>query len=125
MDSDYKGPDRRKHVRIHKNFIMSYHDKNNPQIKYDISQLYNISKGGMCFIATHKFAPLTELAIELRTPYLADAVHFEGSVIESKDKIPNMLYEIRMVFKNLSPITEGILEKIEQYGKKGDYKRDG
>jgi hypothetical protein len=116
MSLDYPDKERRKHIRIYKNFILSYCEKNLPSEKYEISQLKNISKGGMCFIATRALANGAEVCIELKTPYIADSVFLEGTVLESHEKILQLLYEVRLEFKDVSPQAMSVLERIEQYG---------
>ena len=45
---------------------------------------------------------MTKLIVELKTPYLVDITHLEGTVLESHEKIPNIIYETRLQFENLS-----------------------
>ena len=113
-NSDFSGSERRKFKRIKKHFILSYCAKNNPTQRYDVTQLKNISRGGMCFLATVDYPLNTEIAIELKTPYLADVIYLEGSVLESHKKISNMIYETRLTFKELSPIACSVVDKLEK-----------
>ena len=107
--------ERRKYVRIKKNFILSYSLKKSASIKYDITQLKNISQGGMCFITTQKYERGTQLTIDLRTPYFADVTIFEGAVLESHEKLKNIIYETRIQFEQLSPQSEFLLKKLEEF----------
>ena len=111
--------ERRRDIRIKKSFIISYHDKQDPSVKHDVSQIRNISLGGSCFISSHYCAPSTKMGIELKTPYLAGTVHLDGTVLESHEKIPNLLYETRLVFEPLTPQAEFVLNKIVEYFKEG------
>ena len=120
MDSSFDGKNRRKHNRIHKNFLLSYHLKNDSQSRFDVTQLKDISRGGMCFLSSKYLSPEMELAIELKTPFISEAIYFEGKVIESREKLANIIFEIRVVFNNLSPIAEQVLHKLEQIGFKGE-----
>jgi hypothetical protein len=106
---------RRKHVRIYRNFILSCRLKGDNQVKYEMSQVNNISRGGVNFSATADFPVGSELMIELKTPFLSDKVDLEGAVLESRDKIPGLVYAVRVQFQNISPQAEDILAKIEQY----------
>ncbi len=112
-------PERRKYLRIKKNFILSYYTKSEPSVRYKVSQMKNISKGGMCFITSQKYAPETMLIVELRTPYFADITYLEGIVLESHEKIPGIIYETRLRFENLSPQATFLLDKLEEFFKKG------
>lgn len=110
------GSERRKHVRVDRNFILTYHDKNSPYVKNEITQLRNISRGGLCFVSTRTFPVSLELIIEMRTPFTTGTVSIEGVVLESRERIKNMIYDVRLEFKNVQPAVMEILEKIEQYG---------
>ena len=114
MKNQFEGENRRKHKRIHKNYILSYQIKGDPDSKYDVTQLHNISRGGMCFLATKYLAAGRDLIIELKTPYLKDPVIFEAKVIESREKIPNMIFEVRVIFDKISTQAEEVLHKLEQ-----------
>ena len=116
---EFKGNDRRKFVRIKKNYILSYYAKDNPSRKFDVTQLQNISRGGMCFLSTANYSLSTELAVELKTPYLADVVYFEGVVLGCREKVVNMIYEVRLEFKGISPIAGDVLDKLEKLLEKG------
>ena len=119
INSEKTGPERRKYIRIKKNFIISYHNKMDPSVKHDVSQIKNISLGGSCFICSHYCAPSTKMGIELKTPYLAGTVHLDGTVLESKEKIPDLLYETRLIFDPLTPQAGFVLNKIVEYFKEG------
>ena len=106
---------RRKHVRIYRNYILSYHLKGHGNIKYEMSQVNNISRGGINFTVTAPFEKGGDLVIEVRTPFLSDHVSMEGTVLESKEKVQGLLYEIRVQFHDLSPEAEEVLAKIERY----------
>ena len=82
---------------------------------HDISQLKNISLGGMCFVTSRKYAPGTKMAIELKTPYLAGTTSLKGTVLESHEKAVNILYETRLMFDPLTPQAQVVLNKIVSY----------
>lgn len=104
--------ERRQYKRIKKNFILKYFIKEAPNKKYEITQLKNISKGGMCFITTQPYEPSTTLSVELRTPYLADTTYLEGKVLESSEKITNLIFETRVKFESLDKQSEFLLFKL-------------
>ena len=111
--------ERRKFIRIDRNFILTYVDKKIPNVKNEITQVRNISRGGLCFVATRSFELSTVLMIEMRTPFTTGSVHLEGVVLESRERIKNLIYDVRLQFQNLQPQAEEILEKIEQHSTKG------
>ena len=112
MTEQWDHIERRRYVRIEKHFIISYYVKSDPIRKYDISQLKNISMGGMCFVTSRAFGPHTTMGIELKTPYFAETAHIDGTTLASHEKVPNMIYETRLSFDALSPIAEVVLKKI-------------
>ena len=114
QNPNFRGDERRKFRRISKNFIMTYCIKGQPDQQFEITQLKNISLGGMCFITTQAFASSTILGIYLRTPYLTETTYLEGSVLESQAKIKGLIYETRIQFQTLSSDAEFLLKKINE-----------
>ena len=106
---------RRKYVRIYRNFILLYRLKGNDSITYEMSQVNNISRGGINFSSTVTLGKGNELNVELKTPFLNDKVDLEGIVLECREKIANLIYEVRVEFKDLSDQAGDVLAKIEQY----------
>ena len=121
---DKKKPlsEKRKFERFSRNYILSYHDAAHPDKKYAVSQLKNISKGGICFITDDAFEPNTKMILELNTPYIAETTYLEGKVLESYEKVKGMLYETRLQFEKLSPESEFLLDKMIEYFQNGDKK---
>ena len=111
--------ERRRHIRIKRNFIISFYDKHEPSLKHEVSQIKNISLGGACIITSRYYRPATKIGVELKTPYLTGTVHFDGTVLDSHEKVANLLYETRLVFENLKPQAEFVLNKIVEYFKEG------
>jgi len=66
----------------------------------------------MCFISAQGYTPATKIGIDMKTPYLSDTVHLEGTVLESREKVRQMIYETRMVFDQLSADAEMIIRKL-------------
>ena len=115
-DRHKKGQEeRRKYKRIKKNFLLTYYDKADPSKEYEITQLKNISMGGMCFITNQSFEPSIILAIKLRTPFLSDTTYIEGVVLESHEKVGELLYETRLQFQQLNPQAEFLLAKLIEF----------
>jgi hypothetical protein len=115
-NSDRSFSERRQHLRIYRHFIMSYHEKGKSIIRHGASQVNNISKGGLNFSSTYALTEGTVILIDLKTPF-ADSVHLEGTILECKEKIRDVIYEVRLQFKDIAPQALAVLEKIEGYGK--------
>jgi hypothetical protein len=115
MDNSFK--ERRKYLRIYRNFIMSYREKGKSIIKHHVSQVNNISKGGLNFSSTHPLEQGVIVLIDLKAPFIADPIRLEGIVLECKEKVPEMIYEVRLQFQEISEQGLAALEKIENYSK--------
>lgn len=117
QDQDPKKPDveRRRYEWIRKSFILSYFDPKNPSHKIEITQLKNISLGGMCFVTTQSFAPKTKLGIELNTPYIAGTTYLEGTVLQSHEKMKDTIFETRLEFDSLDTEAKVLLEKLMEF----------
>ena len=109
--------ERRKHLRIYRNFILSYHEKGKSIIKHDISQVNNVSKGGLNFSSTRPLKEGDVIMIDLKAPFIADPLRLEGVVLECKEKVPELIYEIRSQFQEISQQALTVLGKIESYAK--------
>ena len=107
--------ERRKYKRISKHFILTYFDKGNPSQKKEITQLKNISMGGICFVTSQRFDSGTQMGVELKTPYLADTTYLEGVVLESHEKVMDLIYETRLKFEFLNPQAEFLLAKLIEF----------
>jgi hypothetical protein len=108
-------PERRQYVRIKKNYIIRFSDKANPSVNIQVSQVENISRGGVCFNSAISFAVGTNVAIEMRTPYLAESIYFEGNVLGMKELVKGMIYQNHVKFHDLSARANDVLDKIEKY----------
>ena len=107
--------ERRQHKRVDKNFILKYFDLTNPNEKHEVTQLKNISQGGICFITSFMIPVNTKLGIELKTPYISTTTYLQGIVLESHDKVSGILYETRLRFENLDNQSNLILKELMEY----------
>ena len=112
--------DRRRSRRIRKHFILSYFEKEHPDCRHELTQLKNISHGGMCFITSQEFNLGIKLGIELKTPYVAETTYLEGVVLESHEKVRNMIYETRLKFESLDPQGEFLVAKLIEFFVNGE-----
>ncbi len=112
--------ERRKYLRIYRNFIMSYHEKGKSTISHNVSQVNNVSKGGLNFSSTYPLKQGLVVTVDLKAPFIADPIRLEGVVLECREKIPEMIFEIRLQFQEVPQQVLTVLEKIESYGKAGE-----
>ncbi len=115
MNKSFK--ERRNNLRIYRNFILTFHEKGKSTAMHEVSQVNNVSKGGLNFSTTR---PLTEGAvvmIDLKTPFITDSIRLTGVVLGCKEKIADMIYEVRLQFQGMPKQVLTMLEKIENYSK--------
>ena len=116
MDNKEPFNDRRQYKRINRSYILKYFDITDPTKKFEITQLKNISLGGICFPASKNIEVQTTLGIELKAPYFAEFVYLEGIVLECKEKIKGMMFEVRLQFNALDPKAEYVLANMIKFG---------
>ena len=112
--------ERRKHLRIYRNFIMSYRQKGGSIIDHHVSQVNNISKGGMSFSSTHPLEQGIIVTVDLKTSFMTDPIFIDGVVLGCKEKVPELIYEVRLQFQGITQQVLSLLEKIENYGKSNE-----
>ena len=117
VDMNNSFNDRRKYLRVYRNFVMSYYEKNKTNPNHHVSQVNNVSKGGVSFSSEYPLKQGVLLMIDLKTPFIADSIHLEGTVLQSIEKVSDMIYEIRVEFKTPAAQVLAVLEKIEKYSK--------
>jgi c-di-GMP-binding flagellar brake protein YcgR len=105
------GEERRKYERLKRPFIISYQVEADSSASYDVTQIKDISLGGMRFVTCKAYAPETLLSIELRTPFKEERIKLKGHVIESKETALNLIYDTRVKFLELDEDTKGVLSK--------------
>jgi len=109
--------ERRKYVRIYRNFILTYHEKDKSSVKHEISQVNNVSKGGMSFSSTYPLKQGSIVIVDLKAPFITESMDLQGVVLECREKIPDIIYEIRIQFQEIPDQALIALEKIESYSK--------
>ncbi|MCM8757516.1 MAG: PilZ domain-containing protein [Candidatus Omnitrophica bacterium] len=114
---EYK--ERRKYSRILANFIVSYRKLEDSKI-LDTSQTKNISLGGVLLTTNSEFPKGTKLSLKLRLPNHPKPIELIGEVVDSKEKVKNLIYDTRIQFISLNEEQTKIMEElISYYLKKG------
>ena len=108
-------PERRQYKRFKKHFILTYWDLGDPHVRHEATQLKNLSLGGICLVTAKSYAPMTTLCIELKTPFYSELTRLEAKVVQSNEKIKDVIYETHMVFEHLSPNAQFALSKIIEH----------
>ncbi len=113
MNAPFK--DRRKNVRIYRNFMLSCRMQGSSDVSYEMCQVHNIGRGGVSFSSTTSFPKGSTISIELKTPFLNDKIDLGGVVVECREKIRNLIYSVHVQFGKISTQALDVLAKIEQY----------
>lgn len=93
----HKGQERRRYVRVDGRFIVSYHVLNAGQ-RHDVSRTKNLSLGGIAFTNDRPFEKGTCLGLKLMLPTVPEAILIAGEVVESKELVRGLIYDIRLKF---------------------------
>ena len=96
----FVGSDRRAYPRTEANLVVSYRAKGIGS-DYDISQSKNLSQGGMLLTTNRQFSPGDMLTMTLRLPYMPDAIEVVGTVVISKEVVPDLIYDTHIRFASL------------------------
>jgi hypothetical protein len=93
----HKGQERRRYVRVDGRFIVSYHVINAGE-RHDVSRTKNLSLGGIAFTNDRPFEKGTCLGLKLMLPTAPKPILIAGEVIESKELVRGLIYDIRLKF---------------------------
>ena len=107
--------ERRRFVRIGGSFIVSYTDISTAQLKTDITQTKDISLGGILFTTDKKLKSGSVLRIKVRVPESPDYLNLKVSVVHSKERVKNMLYETRAKFIGISGKNRDAISRLMKY----------
>jgi hypothetical protein len=119
MDQDKAFYNKRKNPRVDRKFSLKYRLKGIDSQKFDISQIKDISQGGVRFFTSFFFKENSVLIVELHVPYVDQMPIFEGQVVGCQEKIPLSMYETRLKFINVTAQAREVLQLIEKKFAKG------
>lgn len=112
MDFQKLKLERRKYIRINKPYIISFYAKEDPEKNYDITKIKDISLGGLSFLSPKDYKNGTSICIKSQTSLQDEPFYLEGKVVESHEKVPDLLYEQHINFHKPSPQAGLVLNKI-------------
>ena len=117
--------ERRKFERVKRKFIVTYRSLQEPSATFDISQIKDISLGGMRFIASRYYPPETALQIELQTPFIKERLVLHARVLESREIAADLIYDTRVIFPDLNEEAKHYLTRITEIFTKKDKEKQG
>ncbi len=104
--------ERRRYVRINASFVLSYIDVTPELSKNDITQTRNISLGGILITTDKQIAVGTVLKLKLKIPAAPTDVEVKVEVVDSKEKVKDLLYETRGRFLALKDEDKNYIDKV-------------
>ncbi|MFC1594366.1 PilZ domain-containing protein [Candidatus Omnitrophota bacterium] len=90
-------PDKRKHVRIKRPFVIYYHRCKGSD-KIEVSQTEDLSLGGMRFVAAKPFEKDVMLQLELQSMISASSIKIRAQVLSSQAIGEGAGFETRVLF---------------------------
>lgn len=106
--------ERRSHERIKRQFVVTYKVKNK-EGKREVSQIKDISEGGMFFTTSEDFLPGTILEVELKTPISIMGISLCAKIIESKLVVDGLIYNTRVSFIELDESSKVLLKETVDF----------
>ncbi|MBN1912940.1 MAG: PilZ domain-containing protein [Candidatus Omnitrophica bacterium] len=94
---NYPGAERRRAPRITARFVLSYRVLDDFE-HADMTQLKNLSLGGMLLTTNREFNKGTFLAIEARLPFDPYPIKIIGRVLDSKEVTKDLIFDTRIEF---------------------------
>jgi hypothetical protein len=110
--------EKRKNPRLDCRFMISYGIAGQAD-KNDVSQLRNLSLGGVAFTSGHSFAAGSEIVLKLKLPNSPLPIMPSGKVLDSKELVKGLIYQNRIEFVSLKEEEEKALSEILQRQLKG------
>lgn len=115
--------ERRSHERIKRQFVVNYKVRGK-EGKYDVSQIKDISEGGLFFTTSTDFLKDTILEVELKTPVSALGINLLVKVIESKQVVKGLIYNTRVNIIEIDDSSKVLLKQtVDFFIKK--FKKEG
>jgi hypothetical protein len=107
-------PENKRHdPRIRKPLIIRFRDPAFPDAGWEVVSSLNISRSGMCFLTMKKYAPGTELGLQLKSAELGKEIELIGRVVRSdSSKKVKIFFETAVNFSDIAPEARELFEKL-------------
>ena len=99
---EYRGAEKRVFPRVFGHSVVQYTTLGGEQQHSDMSQLKNISAGGMLFVTGEDFASGQQLALRIRLPNAIEPVCAQGDVVCSEKVVTNLVYKTHVSFSHVN-----------------------
>lgn len=119
MAKMYQGPERRKFMRVPKNFSLVFYSKDLAYKKFTGTFIKDISKGGLRFTTEHFIKEGSEVVLEIGIPYLAPERFVVNARIVACKEVSRLIHEVRAQFNLKDEAAQQVLGMLEKYNAKG------
>ncbi len=107
--------EKRKNARFQKQYVIKYALMENRTAFYDVSQLVDISKGGLKFFSYQNFLLGTKIILFIRFPFMYPAeTVVEGEIVGCQEVLKGKTFKMRVKFININPAAADVLEQMEK-----------
>jgi len=108
--------DKRHYDRADVHFMVAYGRKiDNNLVDRDLSQTKNISELGMLITTRKAFDASTCLDLKVKLPVKIEPIQITGTVQESREISPNMIYLTRLTFSGIDEQKRKAIQETVQY----------
>lgn len=114
MSYDSPEKNRRLSTRMNKKFLVNVRKKDEPGLLMAISEIHNISQGGLSFVSQDPINSAEKLILEIQAPMLPKPIIVEGTVLESIVKAHAGNYHIRLKYDRLDDEVMLVLRRLEK-----------
>lgn len=112
--NDRKGPERRKHVRVSRRFVIQYHIVGQ-EGSWGASTIMDLSMGGCSFGTTIAFSPGDRLLLEIKFPGSPVPLECEGNVVRCTPAPDGKFYFVGLSFINLTEEKTASLKEVVDF----------
>lgn len=107
--------ERRMYPHFRKQYTVIFALRDEPHKTYDMSQLLDISRGGLKFFSYVHYPVGVRIVFHIRFPFLyPEVTTIEGEVVGTEAVLQGMTYKIRIKFINLTPAVMETLLQMEK-----------
>jgi len=115
MSYDTEDKNRRVFKRVNKKFMVTISKKDAPDFLFTITEINNISRGGLSFVSNDPFPREEELRLEVNAPLFPEVIVVKGVVLDSIAMPHAGHYHVRLKYNDVSEDVLDVLRQLEQY----------
>ncbi len=111
--------EKRRNPRFQKNYMVRFSVFDDTKEVNEVSQLFDISRGGLKFLSYRAYALGTKMTFRVRLPFMyPNETVVNGVVVALQEILKGKTFKIGVEFNSVTPEVEAVLEKMEQLNAK-------